>query len=93
MHKQMQSCPTAVGAGMSRKGAYQVLGTLDNEGRQELGRLSRYLLQPKPVASLLLCEAHDFPSENPGIWQQNGSFQHPVQGQRFHHLQVPGRYK
>lgn len=54
---------------------------------------SRYLLQPRPVASLLLCEAHDFPSENPGIWEQNGSFQHPVQGHRFHHLQVPGRYK
>lgn len=43
MHKQIQSCPTVVGAGMSRKGAYQVLGTLDNEGRQELGRLSLFV--------------------------------------------------
>lgn len=39
MRKQVQFCPTAVWAGMSRKGAYWVLGTLANEGRQDLGRL------------------------------------------------------
>lgn len=55
MRKQVQFCPTAVWAGMSRKGAYGVLGTLANEGRQDLGRLLLFIAAQACYFIVALC--------------------------------------
>lgn len=55
MREQVQFCPTTVWAGISRKGAYQVLGTLANEDRQDLGRLLLFVAAQVCCFIVALC--------------------------------------